>query len=742
MNNMKKQVLPILLALIMILVPSTVAFAAGGPGSLGSAEDITIVKIKTNTGTPEVWAEATPDSGGNATITVPYDFYQDSIKTQKPTFTPVIETADNVVTLAIETGARLSDIWSTEESDFEDIDFTTAVRFKTTDEDGQFTVFNVTVKPENPKKTNDMLSIKLTPKNGKSTDAVTVTPSSTNVNISMPFGTSLTDLTAAITHNGVKLTKSVYSGSAWGAFGDSITEPETDANFSNLVKYRVYAQDVDLKPTQYKEYTIAVSISPATITNDITKFVVGTAEGIIDQEEQTIDVKVANTFSLTSVTPIITHNGKTVTYSHNGTSDWTATSTPITFTANTPVTYRVVSQNGLEKDYIVTVTKEDPTRTNSILSLTINDVAGKITESVGRNTEANPATIEVILPFGTDLSTLVPVVKHNGADITKLITDNDKGVMAYTAPVPITVTAETAALKKFYKLTVTRVDPITAKAITSFKIGDVEGDIDGQNITVTLPFGSSRTALDPVIEHTGKSSSPEPATTPPLSFTNPRQYTVTAQDGSTLIYTVTVVITPPKTTKDITHFSIGNAVGTITGTDIAVTVPTGTDITKLIPAIGHDGVSVSPTGAQDFTNPVTYLVTAQDSSTKPYIVTVTVGNEPVGPNPPAEGGWVYEDGVWKYYDADGAAETNTWRYDKTYTAWYHFDKDGKMETSKWVYDDGAWYYVAANGKMVVNKWLQDDGKWYYLTGNGKMAIGTYTINGKTQSFAGNGVWKG
>jgi hypothetical protein len=52
-------------------------------------------------------------------------------------------------------------------------------------------------------------------------------------------------------------------------------------------------------------------------------------------------------------------------------------------------------------------------------------------------------------------------------------------------------------------------------------------------------------------------------------------------------------------------------------------------VTALVPTITHTGVSVSPhTGvAQNFTNPVTYTVTAQDNSTQQYMVTV-VSNLP------------------------------------------------------------------------------------------------------------------
>lgn len=73
---------------------------------------------------------------------------------------------------------------------------------------------------------------------------------------------------------------------------------------------------------------------------------------------------------------------------------------------------------------------------------------------------------------------------------------------------------------------------------------------------------------------------------------------------------------------------------TISGTDIAVSVPWNTDVTDLVARFsGSSGANitvngneqVSGTTANDFSNPVTYEVTAQDGkSTKEYSVTVSV----------------------------------------------------------------------------------------------------------------------
>jgi hypothetical protein len=82
----------------------------------------------------------------------------------------------------------------------------------------------------------------------------------------------------------------------------------------------------------------------------------------------------------------------------------------------------------------------------------------------------------------------------------------------------------------------------------------------------------------------------------------------------------------------ITAFSIVSppATGSIVGTSIAVTVPFGTNV--LVAQFTTNGVSMrvgavlqtSGVTSNDFSSPVTYTVTAADSSTTNYAVTVTV----------------------------------------------------------------------------------------------------------------------
>ncbi len=171
-----------------------------------------------------------------------------------------------------------------------------------------------------------------------------------------------------------------------------------------------------------------------------------------------------------------------------------------------------------------------------------------------------------------------------------------------------------------------------SKAITVFNFTSLSatGIINEINhtITVDVPNGTDVTALIPTITHTGKSISP--TLDEAQNFTSPVTYTVTAEDTSIQIYTVTVTVAATlSTAKAITAFifTSPSATGIINETNhtIAVDVPNGTDVTSLIPSITHTGNSISPISgtAQNFSSPVTYTVTAEDTSVQNYTVTVT-----------------------------------------------------------------------------------------------------------------------
>jgi hypothetical protein len=127
--------------------------------------------------------------------------------------------------------------------------------------------------------------------------------------------------------------------------------------------------------------------------------------------------------------------------------------------------------------------------------------------------------------------------------------------------------------------------------------------------------------------------------------------TLTADSGISGTAAVTVV---PSNSKEITGFSIGGVPGSISGTNITVIVPynDSSEISSLQPAITvSPNATVSPLSgeARDFTGPVTYTVTAEDSSQETYTVTVKNSRAEITAfsfaNPPATGGIDHDAGT-------------------------------------------------------------------------------------------------
>jgi hypothetical protein len=176
---------------------------------------------------------------------------------------------------------------------------------------------------------------------------------------------------------------------------------------------------------------------------------------------------------------------------------------------------------------------------------------------------------------------------------------------------------------------------MSAKEITSFSITAPEaasGIINEaeKTISVGVPSGAAVSAMTVLIAHNGVSVNPDSDTT--LDFSSPRIFTVTALDGSTQAYTVSVHVAA-SSEKEIISFGITVPVaasGVInTGENtISVSVPALTPVSAMTVVIGITGVSVSPASGStlNFTGPQTFTVTAADGTTRQY--TVTVSDEP------------------------------------------------------------------------------------------------------------------
>ena len=97
-------------------------------------------------------------------------------------------------------------------------------------------------------------------------------------------------------------------------------------------------------------------------------------------------------------------------------------------------------------------------------------------------------------------------------------------------------------------------------------------------------------------------------------------------------------------------------------------------------------------------------------------------------------GWNQIGGKWYYFNSSGAMVTG-WK--QLGGKWYYFNSSGAMLTG-WQAIGGKWYYFNGSGAMLTG-WQQIGGKWYYFNTSGAMATGWQIIGGKKYWFNGSGV---
>ncbi|QXP52981.1 hypothetical protein [Cellulophaga sp. HaHa_2_1] len=445
--------------------------------------------------------------------------------------------------------------------------FTSPVEYTVTAADGTTQVYTVTVNLAAPlSSTKDITSFSI--------DGVTVNDPATAFTITLPAGTDVTALSPSITHTGASINPA--SGVA--------------QDFTSPVEYTVTAAD---GTTQV--YSVTVTAPALSSDKNITLFIIGTVNGTITGTNISLTLPAGT--DVTALSPSIAHTGTSINPATGAAQDFSS-----------PVSYTVTAADGSTQVYLVTVTAPTLSSDKDITLFIIN---GEVVN--------NPSSaFTITLPAGTDVTTLSPTIVHEGNSISPA----SDVVQNFTSPVDYTVTAADGTTQ-VYSVTVAAPALSSAKAITAFTIGGVNGTISGTNISVTLPAGTNVTALSTSITHTGTSINP--ASGAAQDFSSPVSYTVTAADGTTQVYSVTVTAPALSSTKAITAFTIGGVNGTISGTNISVTLPAGTNVTALSTSITHTGTSINPASgaAQDFSSPVSYTVTAADGTTQVYSVTVT-----------------------------------------------------------------------------------------------------------------------
>ena len=160
-------------------------------------------------------------------------------------------------------------------------------------------------------------------------------------------------------------------------------------------------------------------------------------------------------------------------------------------------------------------------------------------EGVVGNIDDDAKTVVLDFPAGTDVSHMTPTITIS--DYATV--EPESGVAQdFTSPVYYTVTAMNGTTAQYMVEAVVH-DVDNEKSILSFVIDGVEGEINeiAKTVSLTMPEDTDVTGLVPTIE-VSEGATVSPASGEAQDFTNPVEYTVTAQNGTTAVYTVTVFV--------------------------------------------------------------------------------------------------------------------------------------------------------------------------------------------------------
>jgi hypothetical protein len=408
---------------------------------------------------------------------------------------------------------------------------------------------------------------------------------------------------------------------------------------------------------EYDEYTLTLAMQspdglkdfiPYTMTIRCVSFETALRDfRVNDLHPPLLPDQYAFTVNVSDDTDTVTLAGITVEddaelYLYEGTDDTGTLLVNGTHTAETPAPLSLVP--GANRFYLKVVAPSTNAQGYPVTVYRGANAAGEITafsitspvNAVGIINEGTH-TIGVTVPYGTDVSSMTAKVIHTGASIDP----NPTEARSYAAPVTYTVTAADGSTRE-YTVTVQAASN-TAREITAFSITSPVNAVGIINegthtIGVTVPYGTNVGAMTATVIHTGASIDPNP--TEARSYASPVTYTVTAANGSTQDYTVTVQVAS-NTAKEITafYFTIGAIKygvepAAVSGSGIInevahtidVTVPYGTNVGAMTATVIHTGASIgpNPAAAASYASPVIYTVTAADGSHQDYTVTVNV----------------------------------------------------------------------------------------------------------------------
>ncbi|WP_350286997.1 DUF5018 domain-containing protein [uncultured Croceitalea sp.] len=329
--------------------------------------------------------------------------------------------------------------------------------------------------------------------------------------------------------------------------------PESKAaiDFNDAIEYTVTAED-----GSEAKYTVSVTVAKVD-AKQIRSFTFEAADNDslsenvvadIDEDNKMIIAELPSGTLLTTLVPsIVISGGAKISPEIKVEQDFSEA-----------VEYTVTAEDGSMAIYIVTVTvgKSDAKQiTSFVFQATEND---ELSQDVNAIIDEDKKEITAEMPSATDVTALVPTV---GVSLGAEVSPNNKLAQDFTELVVYTITGEDGSQVKYTVIITVKGSDSDAKEIISFVflskdnrnlVDDVAAEIDTATKTITaeMPLGTDITDLIPKIT-ISEDAVVAPESNRSIDFSSQVIYTVTAANGSTVEYQVTIVVKKPTTDREV-----------------------------------------------------------------------------------------------------------------------------------------------------------------------------------------------
>ncbi|MNU31256.1 Serine-aspartate repeat-containing protein F precursor [compost metagenome] len=458
-----------------------------------------------------------------------------------------------------------------------------------------------------------------------------------NATTSITVTPTVLDASASVTVNGVATTSGNASGAIALAIGSNTITVTVTAQNGTPLSYtvtvtRAGSANADLS---------ALSLSSGTLSP---AFAAGTTS---------YTASVSNATTSLTVTPTVANGSASVTVNGVATTSGNASGAIALAIGSNTITVTVTAQNGTPLSYTVTVTRAGSANADlSALSLS----SGTLSPAFAAGTTSYTASVS----NATTSLTVTPTVANGSASVTvngvATTSGNASGAIALNVganTITTIVTAQDGSTTKTYTVTVTRaassnnnlsalstssgsLSPVFNPATTGYTVSIAAG-IASITVTPTTAVGTASITVNGVAVSSGAASG--------AIAMNPGSNTVTvdvtAQNGATKSYTLTITRALPSTNADLSALSLSSGTlnpafaasttsytASVSNATTSLTVtPTVLDATASVTVNGVATTSGNASGAIALAvgaNTVTTIVTAQNgTTTKTYTVTVT-----------------------------------------------------------------------------------------------------------------------